>query len=166
MKKKATKTTPTLLHACSQRGADMGRINRLPVDRQTAIRFHLQRLPMVDGDYDRGGAYWGHSDGTSIYCAFVPGNHVLETEWHEKLPNGEIQIFRRETSAPNGREAVMDYVRTLLPNATFYREGGVKCRTCGKSYSEAGDGWDGECPSCADKTAALESVESLTAPEE
>ena len=27
-----------------------------------------------------------------------------------------------------------------------------KCRTCGEHYSEFGDGWDGECPTCADIT--------------
>jgi hypothetical protein len=26
------------------------------------------------------------------------------------------------------------------------------CRTCGEPYEEGGDGYDGECPSCADKT--------------
>ncbi len=26
-----------------------------------------------------------------------------------------------------------------------------KCRKCGKRYPEAGDGWDGMCPDCADK---------------
>jgi len=26
------------------------------------------------------------------------------------------------------------------------------CRTCGQRYAYAGDGWDGECPECADKT--------------
>jgi predicted nucleic acid-binding Zn-ribbon protein len=25
-----------------------------------------------------------------------------------------------------------------------------KCRTCGERYAEGGDGFDGECPSCAD----------------
>lgn len=30
------------------------------------------------------------------------------------------------------------------------------CRTCGDRYEDGGDGWDGECPSCADRTAALE----------
>jgi DNA-directed RNA polymerase subunit RPC12/RpoP len=28
----------------------------------------------------------------------------------------------------------------------------VRCRSCGARYSEYGDGWDGECPTCADKT--------------
>jgi hypothetical protein len=27
------------------------------------------------------------------------------------------------------------------------------CRTCGKAYDHYGDGYDGECPDCADKTA-------------
>lgn len=26
------------------------------------------------------------------------------------------------------------------------------CRTCGVSYDGCGDGYDGECPGCADKT--------------
>lgn len=26
------------------------------------------------------------------------------------------------------------------------------CRTCGEAYEEGGDGYDGECPDCADKT--------------
>ncbi|WP_143062010.1 hypothetical protein [Faunimonas pinastri] len=26
------------------------------------------------------------------------------------------------------------------------------CRTCGAQYEDGGDGFDGECPSCADKT--------------
>jgi hypothetical protein len=26
------------------------------------------------------------------------------------------------------------------------------CRTCGEEYPEGGDGFDGECPDCADKT--------------
>ena len=30
------------------------------------------------------------------------------------------------------------------------------CRTCGEEYADGGDGFDGECPSCADKTAIEE----------
>jgi hypothetical protein len=30
------------------------------------------------------------------------------------------------------------------------------CRTCGDVYPEGGDGYDGECPSCADKTYVKE----------
>lgn len=28
------------------------------------------------------------------------------------------------------------------------------CRTCRDRYPDAGDGWDGECPGCADRTFA------------
>lgn len=34
--------------------------------------------------------------------------------------------------------------------------GTVRCRTCSEPYSEYGDGWDGECPDCADRTWAAE----------
>lgn len=27
-----------------------------------------------------------------------------------------------------------------------------QCRTCGVDYDGYGDGWDGECPDCADRT--------------
>jgi hypothetical protein len=27
------------------------------------------------------------------------------------------------------------------------------CRTCGDEYHFAGDGWDGECPTCADRSS-------------
>lgn len=43
------------------------------------------------------------------------------------------------------------------------------CRTCGDRYPEAGDGWDGECPDCADRTWAAEEREewdALDEPEE
>ena len=30
--------------------------------------------------------------------------------------------------------------------------GRAYCRTCGDIYEDCGDGYDGECPSCADKT--------------
>lgn len=31
-----------------------------------------------------------------------------------------------------------------------------RCRTCGDKYADAGDGWDGECPECADRTYLAE----------
>lgn len=38
------------------------------------------------------------------------------------------------------------------------------CRTCGESYSEFGDGWDGECPTCADRSyAADEKADAIEA---
>lgn len=31
-----------------------------------------------------------------------------------------------------------------------------RCRTCGDRYPDAGDGWDGECGNCADRTYVAE----------
>ena len=36
------------------------------------------------------------------------------------------------------------------------------CETCGKAYPEGGDGWAGECPACADKTAAADEADHVT----
>lgn len=37
------------------------------------------------------------------------------------------------------------------------------CRTCGAKYPEAGDGWDGECPDCADRTFRASEIRGCTA---
>lgn len=34
------------------------------------------------------------------------------------------------------------------------------CRTCGQPYEDGGDGYDGECPDCADKTYQAEECAS------
>ena len=47
-------------------GAPMGR-QESPVEDFTGP-VYLQKVPMVDGDYDEGGAYWG--GGTPLYCAW------------------------------------------------------------------------------------------------
>ena len=39
-------------------------------------------------------------------------------------------------------------IRSIAP--ALVRDEGT-CRTCGESYNHYGDGYDGECPSCADK---------------
>lgn len=35
-----------------------------------------------------------------------------------------------------------------------------RCRTCNEPYNEYGDGYDGECPSCADATYIREETET------
>ena len=35
-------------------------------------------------------------------------------------------------------------------------EADPECRTCGETYRDGGDGYDGECPSCADRRYADE----------
>ncbi len=46
----------------------MGRIShKPPADKPVKLR--MQKLRMVDGDYDEGGAYWGGIRGTHMYWA-------------------------------------------------------------------------------------------------
>jgi hypothetical protein len=33
----------------------------------------------------------------------------------------------------------------------YLPERGVRCESCGRMYDEYGDGYDGECPACADR---------------
>ena len=91
---------PTLSNVSSRNGAPMGRPDRLPDDPQAPIVLHLERLPMVDGDYDAGGAYWGGPgpDG-SMHVAF----------------NDSAQIFVRAKDIADAQAKV----RAVLPNATF-----------------------------------------------
>jgi hypothetical protein len=44
-------------------GAPMGRHGPVP-----SGKVRLERVRFVDGDYDKGGAYWG--GGTPLYCAW------------------------------------------------------------------------------------------------
>lgn len=80
--------------ACSIRGADMGR--RSQRDGQPE-RLHLQRL-YLHGDYDAGGAYWGYTPGTAIYCAFSP-----ETTEND-IP---IRVFVRAQSRKEAKEKIL-----------------------------------------------------------
>lgn len=72
-------------------GSPMG---RGPYTQPTG-RVHLQRVPMVDGDYDKGGAYWG--GGTPLYCAW----------------NDEGAAYVRAHSRAEAKR--------MFPGCTFYR---------------------------------------------
>jgi len=50
---------PKLSDVSSRYGAPFGRRDTLPEDPAAPVRLCLRRLPMVDGCYDRGWAYWG-----------------------------------------------------------------------------------------------------------
>jgi hypothetical protein len=54
-------------------GAPMGRRDTGINDISPGEKLHLQKMRLVDGDYDTGGAYWGNTPGTSMYCAFCSG---------------------------------------------------------------------------------------------
>lgn len=101
-----------LSHACSSRGADMGRPNLLPLDILSPVKLHLERLKWVDQDYDQGGAYFGGGLGDFIYCAWgTPLNEISGN------PFPPVQIFVRAKTRVEAKQAV----REILSNATFYR---------------------------------------------
>lgn len=80
------------------------RLDYLPDDRLSSERFHLNRLPMVDGGaYDKWGAYWGVG---SPKTGFM---YIAESD--------EARLFIRATS----REHAKAQIRQQLPNARFYR---------------------------------------------
>lgn len=49
-------------------GSQMGRRSIIPDD-YNGERLHLRRVPLYDGAYDRGGAYWGIGF-HALYCAW------------------------------------------------------------------------------------------------
>ena len=94
-----------LENACSRRGADMGRPNRLPEDLLVSGKLRVTRLKWVDGDYDEGGSYWGNTGQDSIYCAWGDINGTA------------VRIFVRADC----RDVAKHEVNNVMPNVTFYR---------------------------------------------
>ena len=82
---------PKLLDVNCQYGAPLGRHSYLPDD-PAATRWHLYRLPFIDGCYDRGGAYWG-----------APANI-----WRAVTPTGDGEIFVRARTREEAKAAVLD----------------------------------------------------------
>ena len=101
------------------------------------------------------------------------GDEVLAVLWLDEqvalLPDGEYRL-KGHVHVPENEDQPADLIQTLYDN---YGIGGhftlpdIKvlvgsrtftpvCRTCNEEYSVAGDGWDGECPNCADRTAVEE----------
>lgn len=89
-------------------GSQMGRRDTLPENKQAKGKLRLVRLGWHDGDYDKGGSYWGNSrDGSAIYHA----NGDLDGE------EFTTELFRRAKS----RAEAKAMIRETLPNVTFYR---------------------------------------------
>lgn len=89
--------------SCS-RGAPMGRHSK-HMTGLTDPQFFLERVPMVDGGYDTGGAYWGSPD--NLWCAEF------------KTPLTETTLvfyFIRAYS----RDEAMKEVRVDYPTAKFF----------------------------------------------
>lgn len=97
---------PQLSHASSNRGASMGRPNDIN-EPDEEIKFHLYAMPMVDGDYDSGGAYWGCGSSTTgwMYHAYGYGPEYVN------------EMFIRAVH----RDDAKRQVREIFKNAKFYR---------------------------------------------
>ena len=104
---------------CS-RGAPMGRVSgvwtsiggrRQFVDYYNDLPFklQLQKVPMVDGAYDQGGAYWGAPN--NLYAAFA-------LVW---LPKVERELEIRWFIRANSRDEAKAKTLEIFPNASFYR---------------------------------------------
>lgn len=64
------------------------------------------------------------------------------------------EAMRREGSIANVfMVQEEDTAEAIKVDLTEVDEDGA-CRTCGQHYEDGGDGYDGECPDCADKTSA------------
>lgn len=97
---------PKLPNACSRYGASMGRQNSI-MERTAEIKFHLYLMPMVDGAYDTGGAYWGSGNWQIGYMYHAYGNG----------PEFVNEMFVRARD----REDAKHQVRDAFKNAKFYR---------------------------------------------
>lgn len=87
----------------------MGRRNRIPGDNSQPLKLRLFRLPFVDGDYDRWGAYWGFP--ANVWIA----QSVDVVAFGDSLQ--PVELFVRA----NSREQARAEVRKVLPQARFYR---------------------------------------------
>lgn len=93
---------PKLENACSKYGAAMGRRDTLPDDVSARVKLCLRRLPMVDGCYDRGGAYWG---------GYVPGHGAMWIAWGDG-----VRVFVRAFDRNHAAKLVHD----LVPGAIMH----------------------------------------------
>ena len=69
-----TAQKPFQINVSSRSGAPMGRREDDVAAFEDPV--YLQKVPMVDGDYDEGGAYWG-SGSTPLYCAWDRKGHQV-----------------------------------------------------------------------------------------
>lgn len=85
-----------LSNVSSKYGAPMGRPT---IADDPSARVRLFKMIFVDGDYDRGGAYWGGD--STIYVALGDG----------------FQAFRRAETREEAKQSLLD----AYPDLRFYR---------------------------------------------
>lgn len=110
---------------CS-RGAPMGRSNRCEMGADAVGQVYLQRVPFIDGCYDRGGAYWGAP--ANLWRAYAEIEWAEDEHIEEEPINifdqparaGDIEVFEHFLRA-NSREQAKAALREEFPNIRFYR---------------------------------------------
>ena len=70
---------------------------------ENAPPFHLRRIPLDNGGYDRGGAYWGRSRGSYLF-GFIG-------------PTTDVRGYVRAADRAGAKAAV----RKIHPHARFFR---------------------------------------------
>jgi hypothetical protein len=99
----------TLTELNTSRGAPMGRFERHHVVTDD-LTLHLERVPIIDGGYDVGGAYWGTGEYLWHYCT-APED-----------PENTVYGFVRSVSREKAKEEIYDSVGYL--NYNFLPETG------------------------------------------
>jgi hypothetical protein len=92
-----------LSNGASKYGAQMGRRDAMPDD-YAGEKLRLQRVPFIDGCYDRWGAYWGSP--ANFWCA-----------WGES-ESEQVQLFVRA----NTREQAKAKLAERYPAIRFLRQ--------------------------------------------
>jgi hypothetical protein len=113
---------PFQIHVDGRYGAPMGR-RQDPVE-EFVQPICLQEVPMVDGDYDEGGAYWG--GGTPLYCAWDDEGHAIfirakDTAAAKKKLPAHWTYASKTTKSKNSlyaEEMLQQYMETALWSST------------------------------------------------
>ena len=87
-------------------GSQMGRRSFIPAD-YAGTKLRLTRLPVVDGAYDRWGAYWGAP--ANVWCA-----------WGDTDSEG-LTCFVRGNTRDDAKAAVNHIWPNGLPLPSYYR---------------------------------------------
>lgn len=88
----------------SRCGAPMGRSDAV-TDPDYPVKFRLERMQMIDNDYDNGGAYWGGYPSDPMWVAWG----MAEYE--------EQEVFIRAKTREEARSAIVG----VFINASFWR---------------------------------------------
>lgn len=77
MSKRKKSKAPFEYDVSSKYGAPMGRPSDRPSEFDLSRPLHIRQVKFYDGDYDKGGAYWG--GGSPLFCVWDDEGHVYYT---------------------------------------------------------------------------------------